>query len=88
MAPRHLLALLSATWTASAAVSPANQQACRDIKIALPGKVWFPDEAEYIKENKDYYNIGLAELAPACITFSYIFARRIRDNKDSKYRNP
>jgi FAD/FMN-containing dehydrogenase len=69
MAHRHLLALLSAVWTASAAASPVNQQACTDIKTILPGKVWFPTDAEYIKENKDYYNIGLAELTPTCITF-------------------
>jgi FAD/FMN-containing dehydrogenase len=69
MAPRHLLAFLAAIWTTSAAISAANQQICKDIKAGLSGKVSFPDEAEYVKENKDYYNIGLAELAPACIAF-------------------
>jgi FAD/FMN-containing dehydrogenase len=72
MAPRQLvrvLALLPTLWLSSAAATATTQQACREIKTALPGKLWFPDEAAYVKENKDYYNIGLAELGPACIAF-------------------
>jgi FAD/FMN-containing dehydrogenase len=68
MAPRRLVATLAALWTNSAIASPTAQQACKDIKTALPGKLWFPGEAAYIQENKDYYNIGLAELNPACIS--------------------
>jgi FAD binding domain len=68
MASRHIVALLSAVWASSATASPTAQQTCKDIKTALPGKVWFPGEAAYIKENKDYYNIGLSELNPACIS--------------------
>jgi len=73
MAPHHparsLLTLLSTVWLSFAAASATNEQVCREIKTALPGKLWFPGEAAYIKENKDYYNIGLTELGPACITF-------------------
>jgi hypothetical protein len=69
MAPGRLIFLLSAIWATAAVESPANQQACKDIKTALPGKVRFPDEPEYVKENKDYYNAGLADLKPACIAF-------------------
>jgi FAD/FMN-containing dehydrogenase len=42
--------------------------ACTEIKIALPGRVHLPGQAAYTKENKDYYNIGLADLRPTCIT--------------------
>jgi hypothetical protein len=45
------------------------QTACNEIKRALPGKLSLPNEPAYNKENFDYYNIGLAELKPACIAF-------------------
>jgi FAD/FMN-containing dehydrogenase len=63
-----LFVVLLASRLALAAPSAATQTACNEIKQALPGKVWFPDEPAYTKENKDYYNSGLADLRPACIT--------------------
>jgi FAD/FMN-containing dehydrogenase len=43
------------------------QQACTDIKNLTPTKLFYPNDKAYGLENTDYYNIGLAELKPACI---------------------
>jgi len=43
------------------------QDACPEIKDAVPGKLFYPQDTPYSLENTDYYNIGLAELKPACI---------------------
>jgi FAD/FMN-containing dehydrogenase len=51
-----------------AAPNLSTQSACGAIKKTLPGKLSLPNEAAYKKENNDYYNIGLADLKPACIT--------------------
>ena len=37
------------------------------LKAAAPGKLFYPQDSAYKLENTDYYNIGLAELGPACI---------------------
>jgi FAD/FMN-containing dehydrogenase len=63
------LSVLSLAASAFASSNAAAQTACSDIKTALKGKVSLPKEAEYTKENKDYWNAGLSELMPACITF-------------------
>jgi hypothetical protein len=42
--------------------------ACNEIKAALPGQVHVAKDPVYTKENKAYYNAGLAELMPRCIT--------------------
>jgi hypothetical protein len=64
-----LLFLLCNAWLGSAAPSAATQDACDAIKTALPGKVRVPGEKEFITESRDYYNIGLADIPPACIVF-------------------
>ena len=66
---RALTILLSSTSLTLAAPNPSTKAACSDIALALPGKLSLPGEAAYTKENRDYYNIGLAELGPACIAF-------------------
>jgi FAD/FMN-containing dehydrogenase len=43
------------------------QQACSSIKTASSQKLFYPQDNAYGLENTDYYNIGLAELKPACI---------------------
>ena len=52
---------------AIAAPTAETKQACDKIAQELGGKVLFPGEPAYRKESRDYYNIGLAELTPACI---------------------
>lgn len=42
--------------------------ACSAIQKAIPGRLWLPGQPAYKKENKDYYNAGLKELGPACIS--------------------
>jgi FAD/FMN-containing dehydrogenase len=73
MAPASSFVLslaISALATLSAAAPTVEAgKACDAIKAALPGKLNVPGEAAYVKENKDYYNSGLAELGPACIAF-------------------
>jgi FAD binding domain len=64
-----LFVLLSTTCLSSAAPGPTTLQACSKIQSTLPGKLSLPGQSAYIKENRDYYNIGLAELGPACIAF-------------------
>jgi FAD/FMN-containing dehydrogenase len=63
------LALLGFSHLTKAAPSASTQETCSQIKTTLPGKLSLPGEAAYTKENKDYYNAGLAELKPACIAF-------------------
>jgi FAD/FMN-containing dehydrogenase len=53
--------------TVLAAPAPETQVACAKLKEKLSGKVFVPGEWAYTKENRDYYNIGLADLGPACI---------------------
>jgi FAD/FMN-containing dehydrogenase len=43
------------------------QEACSSIKALAPQKLFYPQDSAYALENTDYYNIGLAELQPACI---------------------
>jgi FAD/FMN-containing dehydrogenase len=59
--------LLWATAVATAAAASDVSSACADIKAAAPGKLFYPRDSAYKLENTDYYNIGLAELGPACI---------------------
>jgi FAD/FMN-containing dehydrogenase len=61
--------LTSLVWAAAfAAAAPSDvASACADIKAAAPGKLFYPQDSAYKLENTDYYNIGLAELMPACI---------------------
>ncbi|KAF2670504.1 FAD-binding domain-containing protein [Microthyrium microscopicum] len=51
----------------SAAPTPSAKQACEAIKKAVPSKLFYPSDKSYTTENTNYYNIGLAELMPACI---------------------
>jgi FAD/FMN-containing dehydrogenase len=57
----------AAAVAAAAAPSADAASACADIKAAAPGKLFYPQDTAYKLENTDYYNIGLAELGPACI---------------------
>ncbi|KAF2396177.1 FAD-binding domain-containing protein [Trichodelitschia bisporula] len=68
MAPSSIWTLALLAAAATALPTAETQATCADIKNALPGRLWLPGEAAYTKENRDYYNIGLAELGPACIT--------------------
>ena len=61
--------LLSSASLSFAAPNPPTTATCTDIAKAIPGKLALPGSPAYIKENKDYFNIGLAELGPACIAF-------------------
>jgi FAD/FMN-containing dehydrogenase len=61
--------LLYNAWLGAAAPNPATEEACNEIKTALPGKVRVPGERAFTTESRDYYNIGLAEHAPACMVF-------------------
>jgi FAD/FMN-containing dehydrogenase len=67
MAAKALTALLFAAAAIAAAPSADAAAACVDIKAAAPTKLFYPSDAAYKLENTDYYNIGLAELGPACI---------------------
>lgn len=51
----------------SLAPTPATQSTCSRISSQLPGKLALPKSPEYNRENGNYYNIGLADLGPACI---------------------
>jgi hypothetical protein len=66
---RYSLLLFCNAWLSAAAPSAATQDACNAIKTALPGKLRVPGEKEFTTESRDYYNIGLAEIPPACIVF-------------------
>ncbi|KAF1989516.1 FAD-binding domain-containing protein [Aulographum hederae CBS 113979] len=70
----HIQSLLygSLTFALAAAIpSAATRQACNDITAALPGldNVARPNSMRYNSEINDYYNHGLANLKPACVTF-------------------
>ncbi|QDS72887.1 hypothetical protein FKW77_007603 [Venturia effusa] len=45
----------------------AAQSACADIKTAIPGKLFVKSDAEYTKENTNWWNSGISDMAPACI---------------------
>lgn len=66
---RSLSALSLIARVSLAAPSASTKDTCASIKTQLVGKVNFPGEVAYQKENKDYYHVGLAELKPACIVF-------------------
>jgi FAD/FMN-containing dehydrogenase len=67
-ATNALVALLWAAVVATTTATPYDvRSACSDIKAAVPGKLFYPQDREYNLENTDYYNIGLAELKPTCI---------------------
>lgn len=60
--------LLWAAAVATTAAAPADvSAACSEIKVAAPGTLLYPQDKAYKLENTDYYNLGLAELKPACI---------------------
>jgi FAD/FMN-containing dehydrogenase len=67
----HSLVLLVAATInlANAAPSPSTTEACSKILEALPNGLSMPGEPAYNKENRDWYNMGLADLKPACIAF-------------------
>jgi hypothetical protein len=68
MAAKTLATLLWAAAATVAAAAPSEVvSACTEINAAAPGKLFYPQDAAYKLENTDYYNIGLAELGPACI---------------------
>lgn len=70
MAPSLLLSFtlfLSAAQIGLAVPTAATQATCADIKIAIPGKVFVKGDAAYTKENKDWWNSGIVDMAPACI---------------------
>lgn len=67
----RLLVLLGVTLCVQPVLSTgtsATTTACTKIRSILPGKVFFPGDAAYTTENDAYYNIGLSELGPSCIT--------------------
>jgi FAD/FMN-containing dehydrogenase len=72
MAPsrRFLLLLKVAVLTPIVIAVPSQEtnKACQQIQSALHGKVFYDRDPVYTKENRDYFNIGLAELKPACIS--------------------
>lgn len=59
--------LLAASQAILAVPSPATQAACADIQAAVLGKLFVKSDAAYIKENKDWWNSGITDMAPACI---------------------
>ena len=64
-----VLFLYSASLVASAP-GPRAAEACLEIKNVLTEeKLKYPGDRQYLKENSDYYNQGLADLGPACIVF-------------------
>jgi hypothetical protein len=71
MATHSLLQV--ATWSlfalsVAAAPSQATSKACAAIKTSLgPKGLLMPKDSGYSKENKDYWNKGVAELGSACI---------------------
>jgi FAD/FMN-containing dehydrogenase len=64
-----LLSIFQVPLLTYAAPDAATNQTCSEIKNKLPYRLKYPDDLAYWKENRDYYNIGLAELGPACIVF-------------------
>jgi FAD/FMN-containing dehydrogenase len=72
MAPNRpfslLLKVALITQIVFAVPTQETSQTCLQIQTALPGKAFFERDPVYTKENRDYYNIGLADLKPACIT--------------------
>jgi FAD/FMN-containing dehydrogenase len=68
MAIKTFATLLCAAVATAASAAPSDvASACADIKAAAPGKLFYPQDLAYKLENTDYYNIGLAEMGPACI---------------------
>lgn len=61
------VALCSLLSSVLAAPSPNTKQVCSDLKSSVPSKLFYPQDNAYGLENTDYYNIGLAEMKPACI---------------------
>jgi hypothetical protein len=59
--------LLCAAQLGLAVPSVSTQTACADIKSATPGKLFVKGDAAYTKENKDWWNSGVADMTPACI---------------------
>jgi FAD/FMN-containing dehydrogenase len=59
--------LLSAVHVGSAAPTASTVSTCSEIKSAIPGKLFVKGDAAYTKENKDWWNSGVADMAPACI---------------------
>lgn len=50
-----------------AAPSATTKQVCAELKTQFSSKLLYPQDDAYGLENTDYYNLGLAELKPACI---------------------
>jgi hypothetical protein len=66
----HLLSLSLLSSFTAASLTVSTQNACKDIEAAIPGRVAYPTgltQTAYDTENKDYWNVGLSELKPACI---------------------
>lgn len=59
--------LLAVAQTGLAVPTAATQSACADIKTAIPGNLFVKSDAVYTKENKDWWNSGITDMAPACI---------------------
>ncbi|TID27652.1 FAD-binding domain-containing protein [Venturia nashicola] len=64
---QSLSIFLAAAQTGLAVPSAATQTACTEIKSTLLGKLFVKGDAVYTKENKDWWNAGIADMAPACI---------------------
>jgi len=47
--------------------SPETIELCATLDSSIPEKLLYPQDDAYAAENKKYYNIGLAEMMPACI---------------------
>lgn len=58
---------LSAAQLGLGVPTASTQTACAEIKSAIPGKLFVKSDAAYTKENKDWWNSGVSDMAPACI---------------------
>ncbi|KAH6646050.1 hypothetical protein BKA67DRAFT_541041 [Truncatella angustata] len=62
-----LTPLLSAVQFAEAGPSVSTVQACKDIDGALPRRLSWPIDLDYITETQEYWSTALRDLKPACV---------------------
>lgn len=63
-----VLVLLNAQF-ATAISSTQTVETCKEVSQTIPGAVKYSGDSEYTEENRDYYNLALVDLKPACIVF-------------------
>lgn len=59
--------LLTVAQTGLDVPTAATQSACGDNKTAIPGTLFVKSDTVCTKENKDWWNSGITDMAPACI---------------------